>query len=127
MAHTKTPWELSRDSFGVERIWAHVNDEDGCDWIDVASCEGDGSIPYEQRQANAAFIVRAVNSFEAMRDALKDERHGTTGAFLRKVAQILENDAQAQGAEWHSIDAPRLLALANKMDAALAIADKDGE
>lgn len=62
--HTPGPWQIARDSYGVERIWDAELD------CDVACCEGDGSIPREIRQANAQLIVAAPELFDAANLAL---------------------------------------------------------
>lgn len=76
--HTPGPWQIAKDNYGVERIWDSQLD------CDIACCEGDGSIPHEQRQANAGFIVQACNSHDSMVKALE----------AAKVA-ILNVEAQA--------------------------------
>lgn len=61
--HTPTPW--TRDRF-LTAIWAGADPDH---WIASTNVESGGSI--EERAANAEFIVKAVNAYQPMLDALK--------------------------------------------------------
>ena len=60
--HTPTPWELEQDSW-ISGLHSHRRSI-------VASCNDDGVIPAEAQAANAAFIVKACNSHDALVKAL---------------------------------------------------------
>ena len=61
---TPLPWEMTRDSYAVMRIW-------GADGYDVACTKGDGSIPIKGRYDNAAYIVHACNAYPELVAALR--------------------------------------------------------
>lgn len=74
--HTPTPWvaveQKSKDGYSLGWIINHSNGRIG--WSSYATAEpneGEGP-PYSIGAANAAFIVRAVNSHEALVKALTD-------------------------------------------------------
>jgi hypothetical protein len=60
MTHTKTPWSYEPQEFTPERIWAGTRL--------IAQVVGDSA----ETQANAALIVRAVNSHDKLVKALED-------------------------------------------------------
>lgn len=76
MTHTPTPWSID---------WSGVNRDEPVIVSDTKDCEGDklnvadlhhGGYTYEHEgftaEDNAKFIVRAVNTHAALRDALRD-------------------------------------------------------
>lgn len=65
--HTPGPWWEEPDSYQVPRIWARMSDGEACD---VACTEGDGSIPFDERRANARLIAAAPELLEACEFAL---------------------------------------------------------
>lgn len=61
VSHTKTPWALcTRDCIS-----------DGERFATIALCQRSPRIPLYEQEANAAFIVRAVNAHDALVAALK--------------------------------------------------------
>ena len=64
---TSLPWRFALDSYGVQRIWG-ISHGETCD---IASTEGDGSIPYPEREVNAAYIVHACNNYTRLVALLK--------------------------------------------------------
>jgi len=64
---TPGPWWEESDTYQVPRIWARFPDGSPCD---VACAEGDGSIPFEERRANARLIAAAPELYEALKKAL---------------------------------------------------------
>lgn len=91
MKHTPTPWTVGM--YGASADFRAID-------IHAAVCKPDGALlatcgPFdEESKADAAFIVRAVNSHEALLDALKAVEEnlahvglaGTVG-ILRKVCR----------------------------------------
>lgn len=69
MNHSPLPWRAVRDTFGVLRIWM---DEDGAEQ-DIAAVQSDGGTTREEDEANATYIVRAANNFEALLEACKGQ------------------------------------------------------
>ena|SRR3990167_7559750 len=65
-AHTPTPWRIAT-KLPLGGLGITDTDTDGM--LAVAAAYGDTP---EEEQANAAYIVRACNSFEALVDALSD-------------------------------------------------------
>lgn len=113
MSHTKGPWEVvkhKRFPFQLE-----VKSADGY----ICDMEGLSDDDMPTVDANARLIAAAPELYEA----LTDKRFGSTAGFLRKIAKQLEDEAQQVGEEWHSIYAPRLNAIADEMDAAIAKAE----
>ena len=87
--HTPTPWRLGRNGtdycvfFGDEKF--------------VADCEASDT---DEDRANAAFIVRAVNSHQALVDALKDAERAFE--FIRFA--LVENlDEPERSAFWKAV------------------------
>jgi hypothetical protein len=72
VSHTPGPWRVAEDSYGgFNRIWS-------ADGYDIATCTGDGSIPYEERIANERLIAAAPELLEALEWAMKHvEKRGT--------------------------------------------------
>jgi len=60
--HTPTPYTTQRDANGELALW-HGNDNLLC---------GESDLSLEEREANAAFIVKACNNFHKMLQAMKD-------------------------------------------------------
>lgn len=82
-AHTPTPWERSKvydeDDFQGEPqptvdIFVALPDSYAYAYACVAElhCSAKGPVAVERMEANAAFIVRAVNAHDALVEALKD-------------------------------------------------------
>ena len=64
--HTPTPWELEGN--------CHIKSIEG--WA-IADCDLDySSLNLDQQEINASFIVKAVNSHEALVEALKRISNG---------------------------------------------------
>lgn len=63
MTHTKGQWRNDR---GL------IRSQDGAIAGAIYDLDGDTPINYDVAHANAAFIVRACNSYGAMREALKE-------------------------------------------------------
>lgn len=60
-AHTPGPWKVAEDSYGgFNRIWSPDGD-------DIATCQGDGSIPRETRIANERLIAICPEMAESLR------------------------------------------------------------
>lgn len=79
--HTPTPWRLCKVGPFIETV------ANGRGMNIIASCEDiDGDRPRAEDLANAAFIVRAVNSHTALLDALAGlvEQHRKALADLRQ-------------------------------------------
>ncbi len=68
--HTPTPWKLGR--FGSIAGGPLHEKTNGMTQSQIVSCTTGENMTAEERDANAAFIVRAVNSFEALVQALAD-------------------------------------------------------
>lgn len=79
MTHTPTPW---RAIPGETSIWTDINPEDLSSYgLGIMVAETPPPLPsqrgnpsYEERSANAAFIVRAVNCHDDLVAALKEAR-----------------------------------------------------
>lgn len=95
--HTKTPWyvtsinDVDRRNYQVYSIHAPIYDAGGrkIDSIRICTELGfPGSVGGDTGQANAAFIVRACNSHDALVKALADItyaiEHGITSATMRE-------------------------------------------
>jgi len=83
---TPLPWRFALDSYGVQRIWG-VSHGETCD---IASTEGDGSIPYAEREQNAHYIVHACNAYPRLIEALKAiEDHHNEDDSWRGIARAL--------------------------------------
>lgn len=71
MSHTKTPWDADR----ATTIYLHHAPEDALVMTEIAEkvepYEDFNTVGYIFSEKDASFIVRAVNSFEAMREALE--------------------------------------------------------
>lgn len=69
--HTKTPWYLERNSFGSQFIYGDEIEKSpsGRSYSRLV-CGGD--IPTTLTETNAAFIVKAVNSHDALVSALRE-------------------------------------------------------
>lgn len=97
--HTPTPWKLKTDDH-LDGTSIYSNE------IYITSLEGDdnphqqklGFRPVEEQKANAAFIVRAVNSHEALLDALKTARE----RFVREGMTTANIDEAIKQAEAQS-------------------------
>jgi len=61
--HTPGPWKIAKDNYGVERVWDSRLD------CDIACCEGDGSLPREERVANTRLIAAAPELLAALKAA----------------------------------------------------------
>jgi len=80
-AHTPTPWRAENEDVTGERpigddglrFWTIYPDSEQFrgSIARVSEAECIGGITREERDANTAFILRAVNSFDAMRTALE--------------------------------------------------------
>ncbi len=85
MAHTPTPWEY------LEPAGTHSNPRiTSSSGLVAEAVVGYGAFPNEA-EANSHFIIRAVNSFEAMRDALSEiarDHKCTPGQFKLHAQQI---------------------------------------
>lgn len=68
-AHTPTPWNLNPKA-------VLVIESEG---VTVASC-GNANVIRDQWEANAAFIVRAVNAHEELLSLLKEARNRMIGS-----------------------------------------------
>lgn len=74
--HTPTPWRVEE---GTDLIWGACNPDDRSSY-GMGYSIVEGKLPswkpykpdYEEREANAAFIVKAVNNHEALVKALQD-------------------------------------------------------
>jgi hypothetical protein len=79
ITHTPTPWELHHVSNGIE-LSRHGNAIATVHRYGAGRVPEGEQCPWHDYEANAAFIVRAVNSYEAMREALKELEHMAHGA-----------------------------------------------
>ena len=79
--HTPTPWELEGN--------CHIKSIEG--WA-IADCDLDySSLNLDQQEINASFIVRAVNSHEALIFALRRARAGLCKEAVENgVCQIID-------------------------------------
>lgn len=70
--HTELPWHSIKNSWAITTIYDQDKQEIICESIlDEGDCEAFGQDVMEEKQeANAAFIVKAVNSFEKQKYAL---------------------------------------------------------
>lgn len=62
--HTATPWKVLRDNYGVVRLWSGIQD--------LGSVTSDGGISREEEEANADYIVCAVNTHNELIELLND-------------------------------------------------------
>ena len=81
MTHTPGPWRVSRDSYGIVRIWADYRGEE----CDVACPEGDGSINSAERDANARLIAAAPELLTALQGLLADYQNALSDSRQRDV------------------------------------------
>ncbi len=105
--HTPTPWRAQRrDKDGVAIIAERRDIPPGGTPTNglVAYATRRFSEPKEIWEANAAFIVRACNSHEAMRDALKMARK-----YVKRSIEV-----HNEGAEMHLEEIDAALALAGE-------------
>ena len=93
--HTPTPWKLGHEQGG----WVDIDAPDS-NWQSLARAvvEMDGQ-PYLRGQANAEFIVRAVNNFDALVEALKRLLGATQCCYTGREAEINEREAVSQARE----------------------------
>jgi hypothetical protein len=95
--HTPTPWILNGwdQDDATETKYVYIQSEDG---RPIASIHR----PNPNAKANAALIVRAVNSYEAMREALQvareylDNKRDTPDDLSRMLALALTHDEGLQ-------------------------------
>lgn len=91
--HTPTPWKVMHNEIGLE--W---NIEAGNELIAVL-------VPKNQRNLdNAAFIVRAVNSHEALLSALKNIRSN-----IEALPEIIKRGAVLVG-DWETVESMKIFA-----------------
>lgn len=115
--HTPTPWRVEE---GTDLIWGKCSEEDmttyGMGFPIVTGFSGMGSWTkgrpdMDEREANAAFIVKAVNSHQALVDAVT-----ATRALVSEAAMTGFNYADGDWAE-------RLFANQARLSDALRIAE----
>lgn len=110
-AHTPTPWAVE-DPFGPEQYSIVQDGLAAYDWQFIAHVPVgnlvDGEFPRMQAEANAAFIVRAVNSHDALVSALEEAREE-----LRYLMHSSMSDEQI-AEELADIDAALSLAAASE-------------
>ena len=80
----------------------------------IASCDSEGEFGFENDAANAAFIVRAANSHDALVEALK-EAEWAVASYAKLTAQTEEQRACANN--------PRDGSILYKIRAALKLAE----
>ncbi len=101
MKHTQLPWQFDREGYGALALNADV----GKDWkhVGVISANGDGfvAVTPEEAEANAEFIVRAVNNHDALlgwveilADLLRGDLTLPLSGDLRAVEKLI---AKAKG------------------------------
>lgn len=103
--HTPTPWHIA----GKATI-KHGNDM----WV--------GTLNQRHRAANAAFIVRAVNSHDALVKALQE-----TSAILAacvRADKLSELDDFSFTGKWKNLGRIRVSKVLDDADAALALCEK---
>jgi len=99
--HTPTPWKLKTEDH-LDGASLYSNE------VYITSLEGDnnphqqklGFLPVDEQKANAAFIVRAVNSFEALLKACKKASFvmETMASRFPETVELLDKAiAQAEG------------------------------
>jgi len=89
--HTPTPWTLGRISKHSQTAFIDAMHQDPdlkhVDWRDMIQCNGCYELPdkgIEKAEANARFVVKAVNYHERLREA------------LRELLGRVENDADSK-------------------------------
>lgn len=82
MEHTKTPWDYSPDNFPVI---TRIDDENGL-VIDIAYMDLVG-LPKKEAEANAQYIVKAVNNFDLMLSALNDIMMSSKDHYIQNKAR----------------------------------------
>jgi len=131
--HTKTPWRTKgNDGKYLSTMGWEASNWDATDAsympikagrkviaLVLQSCSVDSTVRDEsEHNANAAFIVRAVNSHDALVEALKEAR--TTLSITR--SNILTEMKRGRDYQWE--DVPAILqARIDHMDAALLLAE----
>lgn len=97
--HTPTPWSIE-GKLNKHQEGLLITSRDGLSIV----CEMSGGLPFYEVEANAAFIVRAVNSHEALINALKEvsnaanvcAAHDQLNASYWFAKQKIVNEAIAQ-------------------------------
>lgn len=92
LSHTPTPWHPAYDR-GCELIMAFRNGREAV----LAEVGAETDTSYEEDRANAAFIVRAVNSHDALVKALEavQRLHGYQGEDASGYAAELDKQIKA--------------------------------
>lgn len=104
--HIKAPWIL-----GGSAAWSEAAKDRGP--IFICDIREGTHVPVGTNQANARFIVRAVNSHETLVEALRAlEPYLSTEAQLLDAASL--NEGRASGFDMASVKARAALALAAK-------------
>jgi hypothetical protein len=115
--HTPTPWRSSAEvtqEKNPRRFESAVTTDSGTILnIPVASCAFPGLLRQEECEANAAFIVRAVNCHDEMADALAASKSAIEG-LLRILAVDFSTFSPTEGPFWKAV---------SKCNAALAKAE----
>ena len=117
MAHTKTPWLQKRGSTSCVYIESRIG---GGMLQEVAVCGPCEGGPDEQ-EANARLIVRSVNSFDAMRDALLECAEALELALARLGCPVEANDGGGVGR--HDAESYGGIATLERVRAALKLAE----
>jgi hypothetical protein len=105
--HSPTPWRVDPDF--CSDIQDNEGNEIGC-VLSSVDLGGEwlinGQIPLDEdtRDANAAFIVKAVNSYDALKEALVEARHclvsftgGEDGACAETIRRIAAALSKSRG------------------------------
>lgn len=93
--HTPTPWQVTEGSQSAHCCFG--NSIIGSDCSPVCETITSFSGQDELEKANAAFIVRAVNSHDTLVDALKNARIALSGPKSPLLERIDAALAQAKG------------------------------
>jgi len=105
--HTPTPWRVED---GTDLIWGACNPDDRSSYgmgYSIVEGKAPGWKPYkpsmEEREANAAFIVKAVNSHDALVEAIKHAK-----ARFECLAEDFQVDKNNVDWAMCSVDAERM-------------------
>lgn len=122
---TPTPWKVTRDSdtrLSIVAPWSADVTPGAHGWGDYQGIHvahlnhhsGDGMVPREHAEANAAFIVKAANNFDALVEALE--------AIESALRTDAEPPANVGDARVYKLDGQVMYFVINKARAALAAA-----